>query len=495
MTATLSETFTIDSTLVIKHQDVYYTFTTISLLILLQMTDTQPAEELETLLQLFVPIPFAREQDIPVPTVHRAICAAEKSIQSFQDDIGRLKAKQASIGLYLRACISSSAPSPIRFLPNEILLQIFAIYAVDGIRLTDAMYKTGKCRFLALRLGRVCSHWRKLLLAVLPSLASNIHFRLYDGPEDFEKEEYSTFDRFFQLSSPTKTPMTVYIDTHALGSEDFKMPFPCSLPSLDRISCLSLRFTIAWIFRHPSCSYQSLHTLDLGYDHHSTIGLGLDLTQSAPNLRSLKMQDDAKIQVLWDRLHTLILDCCTPPYIALVLNKCHNLSYLGFEGCCCFNDHRDFSADIMTHPHVTLLSHKECNEEFLDCILPVLNLPSLIQCNITKSYEPIANTFNALCWPAIPSLRRLEFRLQVPLSSSHETEFISMVKSRWQAKEGRKLESVQLQVGVGSNDFYWFKDKLWEPLQQMQKEGLRVHVDDSFGCVRTRVESKAVQPC
>jgi len=98
--------------------------------------------------------------------------------------------------------------------------------------------------------------------------------------------------------------------------------------------------------------------------------------------------------------------------------------------------------------------------------------------------------FHLFHFPALPNLRHLELALE-PFESFEEAEFLHVVHSRWYSTE-RKLESVILKVGYTRRErgaWSFTNDiEMWLFLRDMQQEGLKVHVEDGYGCVRTRVE-------
>lgn len=82
---------------------------------------------------------------------------------------------------------------------------------------------------------------------------------------------------------------------------------------------------------------------------------------------------------------------------------------------------------------------------------------------------------------SLPSLRQLDLTLDY--THCRDSEFVSMVQSRWNVGSGRRLQSVSLRIRKGV-----FNNRHWEPLQRMQEQGLRIAVRDRRGDVRTRVE-------
>lgn len=229
-------------------------------------------------------------------------------------------------------------------------------------------------------------------------------------------------------------------------------------------------------------------------------------SRKASSMSSLP--DNQEVTVL-RHLTTLTLDSCDTPFtlstlqfLALPSLKAVNISQQ--EGC--------YALSMLTRLDYSITSFKLALAPSLSHTMSrvVKYLPSLTTLSLVlRPYpnnphcrgkegldvEGMYALFAHLHEPNLPALRTLDLDLEIKYDTKDfdASKFVTMVQSRWYTESGtRTLESVSLRVTTcQERSGPIFDEAFWTPLKEMQQEGLRIHVDDSLGCVRTRVEAKA----
>jgi len=462
------------------------------------------------------------------------------------------QARMAAVQRYLDACLTITSPSPIRALPPELMAIIFGYCCSRPVILGRPSFQSGRDSIDALVLGSVCFRWRQLVRA-LPSLTSSLSILLPDNSQPPYKV-LRALENILQMSQPNNEldlDLLFYSTPNIENTLQTGAEFPSNLlPHLPRIRRLSLE-TYPQILLQPPQTFISLQSLI--WFTHVEIAHEVDLTYAAPNLHSLEVSKDTSfLKVNWIRLRTLKLTDCSEEYIISTVRSCTHLTTLHLVGREYDTSARVPHSTPIFLSDLTDFRESHCSTKFLDYFVSVITMPSLVHCSvhylkrstvdfiisILRTAEHTLNHFMLLCsayppkrqlqsivqassmiktlvlrlprldipegwdrtffrqiqWPALPCLRVLELRLQRPGIDSHA--FVAMVQSRWHTDLGRKLDSVLLELKPGGRKpgsyvGRWdFDTKLWQTLRRLQMAGLLIHVEDSSGCVRTRVEEK-----
>ena len=504
------------------------------------------------LLRTFDPFRCSREGNYPLPAdplLSDAVSSANDSLKSCNEEIlrmprhlQRLKTKRAKIVRYTEACQSLSVPSAIRELPTELLSRIFEEYCEETIRIRVTEIQNKHSTVHAIRLSHVCFRWKSILRSLeylVPSVAVELI-----NTQVISDVSISILPKILGLC-PTSNEISISLflgPRYSTLSREGPL-YRILLPYLARIRSLSLENCEQFLMQPPNTFY-SLHSLNLG---RAPLGAKevttADLAKAAPNLHTLFLHEDSSwLVVNWINLRRISLENCTVKYMLTTLAGCRKLEVLEVGLCA---PEKDVTIPCsVTLP--TLKSYRQgmCAPAFIQAFQDHVYMPSLEHyttlryvdadgpsdvlplslgasgstvTRLKASFLQVANSseeleaifelspriedadldmaleigpdsgavLDLLAWPALPSLRHLKMRTGDKYFPAEK--FVSMVKSRWYADEGRKIESVQLSVKPFSS--VWIcGDEMWEELSRMMSEGLRVHVEDGRGSVRTRVE-------
>jgi len=270
----------------------------------------------------------------------------------------------------------------------------------------------------------------------------------------------------------------------------------------------------------------------------------IDLTLSAPNLQSLQVGDHfSSVRVNWKNIRHLSLIECNSEYILTTIAECSQLDSLKLDGCYSDNTLPATTRDIL---NISTLRHLEVKRaystphyNFLACINRCVTMPSLTHCQFhyrnplhhppgaysmsqfmrhaqgsikhvtlgcriqlpadevkavfstclqvetvtLGAVMPVDNSkaLGLLHWPALPLLKTLH--LAISLTDTNQMAVVSMMKSRWEAEEGRKLETLFMNRYTNIGKSHPIRKKEWNEdtrtaLKAMQKEGLKVFITD-----------------
>jgi len=463
------------------------------------------------------------------------------------------QARMTPVQRYLDACLTITSPSPIRALPLELLSIIFGYCCSRPVILGRPSFQSGRDSIDALVLGSVCFRWRQLVRA-LPSLTSSLSILLPDNSQPPYKvvRAIENVLQMSQPNNELDLDLLFYSTPNIENTLQTSAEFPSNLlPHLPRIRRMSLE-AYPQILLQPPQTFISLQSLI--WFTHVEIAHEVDLTYAAPNLQSLDVTRDASfLKANWTRIRTLKLADCSEAYIVSMTRCCTHLTALHLAGCREGDTSAPLPHSVqIVLADLTDFRESHCSTKFLDYFASVIAMPSLIHCSLHylkrstvdfiisilrtaeytvnhlmlhfAAYPPKRHLqsiiqassmimtlvlklprheipegwdcmfFHEFQCPALPRLRVLELHLQRPGIDSRA--FVAMVQSRWHTDLGRKLDSVLLELEPGrrrpaSYVGRWdFDTKLWQTLQRLQMAGLRIHVEDSSGCVRTRVEEE-----
>jgi len=125
--------------------------------------------------------------------------------------------------------------------------------------------------------------------------------------------------------------------------------------------------------------------------------------------------------------------------------------------------------------HLTLeCEHRAPMEEVKVVFSKCLQLETLtLNAKVTVDQS---DALGLLHWPALPLLKTL--RLSVTPTEANQMAMVSMVKSRWEAEEGRKIETLfmdRYELGrIHPFGKKRFNEDVQSALKNMQKEGFKV---------------------
>lgn len=496
----------------------------------------------------FDPLRCSREGDIPSRSDSRLIRIIASAREELKDDILRIPAESeiTSVGnlrheldlveRYIDACQSFMRPSPIRSVPNEILGQILEYVCTCPIEIDFRLSNTLHSAKAVLRLGWVCSRWR----AVSISLFTAVTLLSANALEDISKWKRmkSLTYQILERSHPHHISLTLKFQGSQPVAQDVLLPKFDKLlsPYLPRLRVLV--FPYHNLLLQPPGTFSALVSLTLNNSNLKAFGATqLDISNCAPNIRFLTLIGDLDgLQVQWDKLLSLSLRFCSMKYVMHILRRCPQirtlrlqrviqpsfslatppvlLQYLdtlhvhllhagGFifsalttpslAGITCLPRQFDLTTastsvlELIHRSKSTITTLKIVSDKSGTLLEPLV--AGMVQLQALESLvwtdtgrNDLSPVLRALHWPNFPRLKQLDLCSTGPIRSDL---FLSMIRSRWSGdiSPERCFQSVLLQASQVS-------EFVWKPLSMLQREGLRIHIDDSQGCMRSRFEAR-----
>lgn len=352
-------------------------------------------DEPEQLLQLFDPYHRSREDTLPDstdPDLLLALSISEETRDRYKLEIQRLQRVQLFMEKYARACRIITTSTPIRRLPNEILGVIFSLYCHErGNNISIWLDDDGKefARVDAFTLASVCSHWNHLVRS-LPCLVSAIGLDIENLSRMMPEASWGDIiSKMFELSAPSEVLSVEILERWGRERNEKDMAilsqvFNCMEPSLARITHLEM-IGAPLLLLQPPGSFLSLSSLVLDSLADVEGFSSLDLAQSAPNIRALRIYDEPiQLNLQWNNIRELEFLDSMPQFALRIITRCNLLESLYLRNCIGL----DSEPEIDPPPpgpidlrHLQSFKLYSCDSDYISYILPFLKMPALIHCD------------------------------------------------------------------------------------------------------------------
>lgn len=298
-------------------------------------------------------------------------------IEQLEAEIFALKHDQEVLMEYLDVCKQLATSSPIQVLPTEILCQIFDFYC----DIPNIIQGKENAEIPVFKLMHVCSRWRTAAVSS-PSLWSTIIWKGSLLTSDLLK---------FILAQTGSAELYLMYEGASGGGSTFMDEH--ILPYLTRCKTLNTLHT-SQILQYSGVIFYALQHLELrnGGGPKTMV----DLTSSAPNLRSLSiLYDNPNLKVKWENLDCLKMLDCTPLFVLRQLKRCSKLQSLhiyiaGTEPNMASEVDRERAPIILEHlkvlqiVEVKLGNQRHVLQAAVQHLLDMLLTPNLSSLNISE---------------------------------------------------------------------------------------------------------------